>query len=91
MPRIATIPIEGGTSTTVYSSNLLRCNRAAAFLWAPDERLIFAQDEPWPMRSENLWAIEANPTTGIACSNAEKLTNLLRSFQDSGSQITFRN
>ena len=72
---ISTVSLDGKSPKTVLSSDSLRCQRNMPLLWLADSSLIFAQDEPSPAYSVNLWSLGLDPKTGRARGKPEKLTN----------------
>ncbi|HEV2314119.1 MAG TPA: protein kinase [Candidatus Acidoferrales bacterium] len=72
---ISTVSLDGKPPKTAFSSEWLRCQRNMPLLWLSDGRLIFAQDEPPPVVSVNLWSLGLDPKTGQPSRKPEKLTN----------------
>ena len=72
---IGTVSLDGKSPKTVFSSDWLRCQHTMPLLWLGDGRLIFAQDEPPPAVSVNLWSLGLDPKTGQPSPKPEKLTN----------------
>ncbi|HEV2303998.1 MAG TPA: WD40 repeat domain-containing serine/threonine protein kinase [Candidatus Acidoferrales bacterium] len=72
---IGTVSLDGKSTNTVLASDYLRFDNVNPLVWLADGRLIFAQDEPQPLYSVNLWAVHLDLETGRARGKPKKLTN----------------
>jgi serine/threonine protein kinase len=73
---IATVSLEGGAPSMVYSSDRPRCNLVSPLLWTGDGRLLFVEDDaPLYTNSVNFRAMRVDPKTGIVSGNTLSLTN----------------
>jgi serine/threonine protein kinase/Tol biopolymer transport system component len=88
---IATVSMDGGSPSVVFSDPQLQTGDGAGLFWATDRRIIFVSCEgPWLYvpyegswhNGQNLWEIMADPQTGKPSGIATKITHWDELFPD---------